>query len=604
MNFRIIKILIYKNLYLSADLVKQFTTSTKPTTMLKLILSRSMSAILILLMLFSVAGDANAKRIRANSIYVIPLKGTLVEYKEKSKFSDILPVLFGLKPKSSIGLNELLKNIKTASQNPNVKGIYLYGGELSGGYAAMKEIRDALLDFKKSGKFIVAYADTYTQSNYYLASVANKIMINPYGTLDMKGIASQTTFYKNAIDKVGIEMQVVKVGTFKSAVEPYIGTGMSDANREQVSVFLNSIWKNLSFEIATARETNTDSINKMADMYASLLPTEMLKTRELVDTLVYIDQTDSIVNSFVLTPKNKKLNKIGHTQFTSLNKKNKRDKNKIAIVYANGSIAKDGAINAAALIKICKGLEANPAVKAVVLRVNSPGGSAFESEKIWRAVGQLKLKKPVVVSMGNVAASGGYYISCNANRIFAQPTTITGSIGIFGLFPNMKGLNDKIGLTYDGVKTNKLSDAFSTNRPFTDEERALMQDNVNRGYELFVKRCADGRNKTVDEIKAIAEGRVWTGEDALKNGLVDELGGIDDAIHYAAKLAKVNTYQQVVAVLKAKNNTFGLISVEQKLEQKMLESNMGEYYQLFKDLNDIQNQDRIQARLLYDLEND
>ena len=206
--------------------------------------------------------------------------------------------------------------------------------------------------------------------------------------------------------------------------------------------------------------------------------------------------------------------------------------------------------------------------------------------------------------MGNVAASGGYYISCNANRIFAQPTTITGSIGIFGLFPNMKGLNDKIGLTYDGVKTNKLSDAFSTNRPFTDEERALMQKNVNRGYELFVKRCADGRNKTVDEIKAIAEGRVWTGEDALKNGLVDELGGIDDAIHYAAKLAKVNTYQQVVAVLKAKNNTFGLISVEQKLEQKMLESNMGEYYQLFKDLNDIQNQDRIQARLLYDLEND
>lgn len=565
--------------------------------MQKSILFRSVSFMLIMMLFFSI--EVSAKRIKDNSIYVIHLNGSLVEKKDKFKFSDMLPALIGLKPNITIGLNDVLKNIKTAAENPNVKGIYLYGGDLKVGYASLKEIRDALISFKNTDKFIVAYADTYSQKNYYLASVADKIMLNPYGSVDVKGLSSETTFYKNAIDKLGVEMQVVKVGTYKSAVEPYTNTEMSDANREQVKVFLNSIWNNLSTEIAQSRKLSSEKINQIADNYSALLPTQKLREMNLIDTLVYIDETDSIVNKFVADKK--KPNKIGHYEFTSLNRKSIKDKNKIAIIYADGSIATDGAINSKTVLKLCKELEANNSVKAVVLRVNSPGGSAFESEKIWRAITRLKMKKPVVVSMGNVAASGGYYISCNASRIFAQPTTVTGSIGIFGLFPNMKGINDKLGLSYDGVKTNKLSDAYSTNRAFTDEERMLMQDKINEGYELFVKRCADGRKKTTNEIKAIAEGRVWTGEDALKIGLIDELGGLNDAIKSAAELSEIETYQLVIPTLKSKNNSVSLISVEQKLEENILKNNLGDYYQLFKDMNEIESQDRIQARMLYDV---
>lgn len=543
---------------------------------------------------------ANAQNFRKNTVYYIPLKGTLVDYKEKAKFSDILPSLIGLKPKSSIGLNELLKNIETAAQHPNVKGIYLWGGELKGGFAAMEEVRKALLEFKKTGKFIIAYADKYTQSNYYLASVADKIMLNPYGTVDIKGLSSKTTFYKTAIDKLGVEMQVLRVGTFKSAVEPVLGTEMSDANRLQTSQFLGSIWSNVAGSMANERKLSKDSINIIADTYSSLLPTNDLHKLKLVDTLVYVDQTDSILKQIVQVANIKEIKKIAHTQFSSKNRGSKRDKNKIAIVYLNGSIGENDAINANNVRRICRSLETNSAVKAVVLRINSPGGSAFESEKIWRSIQQLKLKKPVVVSMGNVAASGGYYIACHATHIFAQPTTITGSIGIFGVFPNLKGLNDKAGLNYETVKTNKLSDAYGSHRAFNDEEHALMQANIERGYELFINRCAEGRNKTTEQIKAVAEGRVWTGEDALKHGLVDALGGLDQAIAYAAKEAKLLSYQKVVAIINARNKSLSLVSIEQKLEQKVMQNQLGDYYQLYKMLNDIESQDKIQARMLED----
>lgn len=561
---------------------------------------RSLKPLLITILLISFTANAFPRKIKPNSVYVIKLEGTLIERKEKDKFSDMLPALIGLKPKITIGLNHVLKNIKTASENPNFIGIYLYGGQLSAGYASIKEIRDALVKFKKSGKFIIAYADNYTQSNYYLASVADKIMLNPYGTVDIKGLSSQTTFYKKAIDKIGVEMQVVKVGTYKSAVEPYTNTEMSEANREQVLTFLQSIWNKLASEISESRKISTDSINRIADSYAALQTANTLKNNHLVDTLVYIDETDSIINSYVFGKF--KANKISHNEFSARNTAYVKNKNKIAIIYADGSIASDGGINAKTMTKICKDLETNNAVKAVVLRINSPGGSAFESEKIWRAITQLKKKKPVVVSMGNVAASGGYYIACNASKIFAQPTTITGSIGIFGLFPNLKGINDKIGLTYDGVKTNKLTDAYSTNRPFTDEERTLMQENINRGYELFVKRCAFGRKKSIDDIKTIAEGRVWSGEDALKVGLVDELGGLNDAIISAAKLSRTETFQPVIASIKSKNNSLSLVAIEHKLEENILKNKLGDYYKLFKELNDIEIQDRIQARLLFDID--
>lgn len=554
---------------------------------------------LIFIFLFSCSVNIFAKKIKPNSVYVINLQGTLIEHKERDKFSDMLPALLGMKPNYTIGLNHVLKNIHEAGKSPNIIGIYLYNGNLSAGYGMIKEIRNALVDFKKSGKFIVAYADNYTQSNYYLASVADKIMFNPYGTLDIKGLSTKTTFYKNAIDKLGIDMQVVKVGTFKSAVEPYTNTEMSEANRVQMTEFLNSIWKNLSSEMAVSRKITSDSINILANQYCGLQPNDKLRASHLIDTLVYVDETDSILNRYLAY--NQRHNKVGHNAFTEINRKSIKDKNKIAILYVDGAIGEsNNEVNAKSVSRICKELELNNAVKAVVVRVNSPGGSAFESEKIWRAFSKLKEKKPIIVSMGNYAASGGYYISCMANKILAQPTTITGSIGIFGVFPNMKGINDKIGLSYDGVKTNKMSDAFSTHRAFTDEERALLQENVNRGYELFVKRCADGRKKTIEEIKAIAQGRIWSGEDALKIGLVDELGGLYDAVKVAALSANINTYQLVVASTKSKSNKPGQISIEQKIEENILKNKLGDYYQLFKELNEIQQRDKIQARLLFD----
>lgn len=538
--------------------------------------------------------------IKNNSVYVIPLNGTLIEYKEdKSKWADFLPKLIGLKPAKTIGMNHLLKNIASAKNNPKIEGIFLQGGSLSAGYGELKELRDALIDFKKSGKFVLAYADNYTQSNYYLASVANKVLINPFGSVDLKGLASRTTYYKNVIDKLGIEMQIVKVGTYKSAVEPFTSTHMSDYNREQVSVFLNSIWNNICSEMATTRQLPVDSINALANAYAALLPTDQVRQRKLVDKLIYEDQTDSLLNSYMLN--GMKAVKLDHNYFNKKNRKSVKNQNKIAIIYADGDIGNKDGITASSMDKICRSVAANPAIKAVVLRVNSPGGSAFDSEKIWHSLSLIKAKKPLVVSMGNYAASGGYYISCNANKIIAEPTTITGSIGIFGMFPNLKGLNEKIGLSYDGVKTNKLSDAYGTDRPFTDEEREMMQANINRGYELYVKRCADGRHKSVDDIKQIAEGRVWTGEDALKIGLVDELGGLETALTEAAKLAHLNGYQTVVPILKSESGTPYLQSVEQKIETNLLQSKLGSYFDLFHEISNIRQNDPIQAKLMYDI---
>lgn len=579
-----------------------FTFKKNTNTFMKPCFSHSKTWMLaLLLMLFLVPQTALAKRIKPNTVYVISLKGSLIEYKDKNKFSDIIPVLMGFKPNVTLGMNHLIKNIRAARNNPNIIGIYLVGGTLKGGYGMFAEVRDALEDFRRSGKFIIAYADNYSQSNYYLASVANKIMLNPYGSVDLKGLASRSTFYKNMMDKAGVEMQVVKVGEYKSAVEPFSATAMSEKNREQVTEYLHSLWKNLSSEMAESRKLTTNAINANADEYTLMQAAGKLKTSHLVDTLVYADQTDSILNSYSLFP-GKKVAFTGHYNFTKKNRRSPRDRNKIAVVYANGEIGGSrGGIDADAMIRTCRALEKNPGIKAVVLRVNSPGGSAFDSEKIWRALSQLKAKKPLVVSMANYAASGGYYISCMADKIIAEPTTITGSIGIFGMFPNLKGLNEKLGLTYDGVKTNKLSDAFSTDRPFTDEERTLMQANVDRGYELFIKRCADGRKKSVDEIKLIAQGRVWTGEDALKTGLVDELGGLYDAINSAARLAKLPSYQ-VMAVVTKPGSSPVMKAIEAKVEEQLLSNTLGGYYNLFRELNNMQQQDRIQTRLLYDVD--
>ncbi|MEA4981855.1 MAG: signal peptide peptidase SppA, partial [Paludibacter sp.] len=506
--------------------MKQFLKFTLATIVG--ILLTSILGFLIMLGIFGAIAGAGDKptKLSPNSVYELELTGQLVDRSEDDPFSKALSEAFGRPETNVIGLDDVLSNIQKAKSDSNIVGIYLKGGILSGGFASMKEIRDALLDFKASGKFIVAYADTYAQTNYYLASVADKILLNPYGMVEFKGMSAELLFLKNTFDKLGIEMQVVRVGTYKSAVEPYINTKMSDANRLQITTYVTSIWNSMLTGISKSRQVPVDSLNAYADQMMLFQPTHKLTAYNLIDSLVYADEVDSIMKSY-----NKEYKIVKHNALIKAPDNQKFQKEKVAVIYAVGGIdGGDGeGIVSEDLVETIDKAAKDKSVKAVVLRVSSPGGSAYGSEQIWRALTNLKKKKPLIVSMGDYAASGGYYISCMADSIVAQPNTLTGSIGIFGLIPNIDGLNKKLGLSYDGVKTNKMSDAISVNRAFKPEEKALMQNYINSGYELFVKRCADGRKKTVEEIKSIAEGRVWTGEDALKIGLIDAIGGLDEA---------------------------------------------------------------------------
>lgn len=546
-----------------------------------------------------IAGSSEKKtELKANSIYQLDLSGVLVDRSDDNPFAAVLAEAMGQANQGQVGLDNVLANIKKAKADDKITGIYLKGGMLMGGFASIKEIRDALVDFKTSGKFVVSYADNYMQSNYYLASVADKVLINPEGMVELKGLSAEVPFFKNTLDKLGIEMQVVKVGTFKSAVEPYITTKMSDANREQVSVYLNSIWNTLKDEIAVSRNITAEKLNEYADEMMMFQPTLTSYQYALVDSLVYADEVDSILTTYV---KDYKI--VKHGAMTKVADKEKFEKDKVAVIYAVGAIddGASGGIQSDKLVETINEVAKDKNVKAVVFRVSSPGGSAYGSEQIWRALTKLKENKPLVVSMGDYAASGGYYIACMADVILAQPNTITGSIGIFGLIPNIAGLNNKLGLTYDGVKTNKLSDAISLNRAFSPDERNLMQNYVNRGYELFVKRCADGRGKTTDEIKAIAEGRVWTGEDALKIGLVDKIGGMDDAIAIAVEKAELTAYNLKEFPVKEDFATKLMKGLGDDIETRFVKAQLGEQYKIFREIKNIEKINGIQARLPYDL---
>ncbi|MDO9155039.1 MAG: signal peptide peptidase SppA [Paludibacter sp.] len=559
-----------------------------------------------ILLFFGIVGalsksDASVTTLKPNSVYELELKGTLTDRSEDNPYL-LLAEAFGQPEEKVIGLDDVLANISKAKNDVNIAGIYLKGGMLFGGFASFKEIRDALTDFKTSGKFIVAYADTYMQSNYYITSVADKVLINPEGLFEFKGLASEKVFFKNTLEKLGIQMQIVKVGTYKSAVEPFVNTKMSDANREQVTVYLNSMWSTILKQISTDRKIPIDKLNGFADEMMMFQPTEKALKYNLIDSLVYADQVDSILKSYIKV-KGEKVNLVKHSKMSKVHDQKKFEKNKLAVIYAVGGID-DGdnqGIVSEKLIETINEVAKDKMVKAVVFRVSSPGGSAYGSEQIWRALSNLKAKKPLIVSMGDYAASGGYYISCMADKIVAQPNTITGSIGIFGLIPDISGLNNKLGLTYDVVKTNKMSDGISVNRPFRAEERDLMQNYVNRGYELFVKRCADGRKKTTDEMKTIAEGRVWTGEDALRIGLVDELGGMNDAIKIAATQAKLTAYQVREYPEKEDFATKLMKSFGEEAETRFAKAYLGENYKLFIHIKNIEKMNGIQARLPFDL---
>ena len=575
-----------------------------------IILSSIVLFIIGMVTLFGIMAASDTETIvKKNSVMILDLNGTLVERTQEDPLG-ILSQLFN-DDSNTYGLDDILSSIKKAKENEDIKGIYLQANSLGTSYASLQEIRNALLDFKESGKFVIAYADSYTQGLYYLSSAADKVLLNPKGMIEWRGIASTPLFYKDLLQKIGVEMQIFKVGTYKSAVEPFIATEMSPANREQVTTFISSIWSQVTEGVSASRNIPVDSLKAYADRMLMFYPAEESVRCGLADTLVYRNDVRDYLKRLVDIDEDDNLSLLGLGDMINVRKNVPKDKsgNIIAVYYASGEITdypgsttSEEGIVGSKVIRDLRKLKDNDDVKAVVLRVNSPGGSAFASEQIWYAVKELKTKKPVIVSMGDYAASGGYYISCGADTIVAEPTTLTGSIGIFGMVPNVKELTDKIGLSYDVVKTNKYADFGNIMRPFSEGEKALLQMMVAEGYDTFITRCAEGRHTTKEAIEKIAEGRVWTGEAAKELGLVDELGGIDKALDIAVAKARVGGYT-IVSYPEKKDVLSSLLDTKPTnyVESQLLKSKLGEYYRQFGLLTNLKEQSMIQARVPFEL---
>lgn len=545
----------------------------------------------------SMSGSKEVK-ISDNSVFELKLEGRLVERHKNDVISSFAPEINS--SVSEIALDDIMASIDKATDNDNIKGIYLHIGNFSASTASIQEIYNGLERFKKTGRFIVAYADAYGNGTYYLSSIADKVYMNPSGILALTGINISTVFFKDLLSKIGVEMQIFKVGTFKSAVEPFTQTSMSEENRLQLTTFINSIWTEITKTIARNRGISDTEVNMYADSGLFLDDAQTAVHHKLIDSLVYGSDMKEIIEKRVgkdynsLTMKDMKL--------TTPNKE--YSKNRIAIVYAVGEIDgsnKNEGIDSEDISEDLLDIADNDKIKAVVLRINSPGGSAYGSEQIWKAISVVKSKKPIVVSMGDYAASGGYYIACNTDRIFAQPTTLTGSIGIFGIFPNIGGLTDKLGIKFDNVKTNKYSDFGATYRPMNTEERAILQRYINNGYELFTKRCAEGRNMNIDLLKAIAEGRIYSGTDAMRLGLVDEMGGLEEAIAFAAKKANISDYTikyypSVKSWIEQISDIFST-----SVEERIVKSRLGENYLIFRAIQKAQTTTGIRAMMPYEI---
>ena len=545
-----------------------------------------------------VASSESETIVMPNSVFTLELKGTVQERYQPSPVDQFFEDQI-----STYGLEDILNSIQKAKEDEQIKGIYLHTGALACSTASLQAIHRALADFKQSGKFLIAYADMYTQGGYYLASVADKVIVNPVGSLSWHGLASETMFLKDFLAKIGVKMQIFRVGTYKSAVEPMTNTEMSPANREQTQAFLESIWRSIVSDVAASRNISVDSLNLLADQNMDLRPAEDYVRCGLADTLMYKDEVLSYLKSLAGLTEEDNLQTLSLDEMTRVKSVTPKSKTRdvVAVYYAYGEIdngsSYDEGINSEKVAKDLRDLRKDKNVKAVVLRVNSPGGSAYGSEQIWREVTLLKAEKPVVVSMGDYAASGGYYISCAANKIVAEPTTLTGSIGIFGMMPDASELlTNKLGLHFDGVKTHKMADMGSMSRPFN-----AMQQMVNQGYALFTKRCAEGRNIPLEELCKIAEGRVWTGSMAKELKLVDELGGLDTAIQLAAELGKVKDYKLKSYPTKQDFLTELLNTHADRYIHSQLQETFGEYYQGFEWLRHVEQSDRLQARLPFNM---
>lgn len=579
-------------------------------TVTGIILSSIVLFFIGIMVIFGIVSSSDTETVvKKNSVMMLDLNGILVERTQES-LENVLSMLTG--DNSNVyGLDDILASIKKAKENENIKGIYIQASALGSPYASLQAIRNALTDFKESGKFIVAYSDGYTQGLYYLSSVADKVILNPKGMIEWRGIASAPIFYKDLLQKVGIEMQIFKVGTYKSAVEPFIATEMSPANRKQVTEFIGSIWGQVVSGVSDSRNISPDSLNAYADRMLMFYPAEESVKCGLADTLIYKNNVRDYLKQLANVDKDDRLPILGLDDMINVKKNVPKDKSGdiVAVYYASGEItdqsgsaASEDGIVGNKVIRDLRKLKDDKDVKAVVLRVNSPGGSAFASEQIWHAVKELKAEKPVIVSMGDYAASGGYYISCVADTIVAEPTTLTGSIGIFGMVPNVKELADKVGITYDVVKTNKFADFGNLMRPFNNDEKALMQMMITEGYDTFLTRCAEGRHMTKEAIGKIAEGRVWTGETAKKLGLVDELGGIDKALDIAVKKANLNGYT-VVSYPEKKDFLSTLLDTKPTnyVESQLMKSKLGDYYKDFSLLKNLSERSMIQARVPFEL---
>ena len=507
------------------------------------------------------------------------------------------------------GLNDILRNIERAKTDPNIKGIYMELSSIPTSTATLQEIRDKLIEFKESGKFLVTYGESYSQSAYYVASVADKIFINPEGALDLHGMASQITFYKHLFDKLDIEMQIVRGpnNRFKSAVEPYFLDKMSEANREQMDKLLGTVWGQILLGISQNRNISVEQLNHIADNLDTYFDANKALEYGLVDNLYYKDQVLEELKG--LTGSNKDINAIGNANYAKSFKDKNLSKNEVAVIYASGQIF-DGKGNeeqniySENLSKTIRKAREDENVKAVVLRVNSPGGSAVASAIIGRELDLTKQVKPVIVSMGNYAASGGYWISAKADYIFADPTTLTGSIGVFGTVPNLQGfLNDKVGLTFDVAKTNENADFGTLSQPLTEFQYGKLQEMVVKTYNDFTGRVAEGRGLTQTYVDSIGQGRVWAGADAIKIGLVDQLGDMEDAIAYAVQKAELGSDYKVTEWPKQKDfftRMMESMNESDKLDAAMKQK-MGVYYNYLQGLDNLQKNTGIQARLPFDM---
>lgn len=550
-----------------------------------------------------IASSSSTTKIEDNSVLVLKLDGSMTEQEEENMMNSLQGI-------SSLSFEGTMKAIKKAKNDDKVAGIYLEAGQFGADLAQAEEIEKALLDFRKSGKWIIAYGENYSTLGYYLASTANKIYLNKDGMIEWSGIGGEKVYYKNLLAKVGIKFVTTKVGKYKSAVEQLTADNISDADREQTQRYLDGWWNTILATVAKNRSLNKDSLNAYADRVITLEAPENMQKYKLVDGLIYNDQIADIVRKQLGIDKEDDINKLTVDDINADDTPVTGEH--IAVYYAYGDIVDkaspqsifqdDRQIVGNDMCKDLEDLAKDDDVKAVVIRVNSGGGSAYASEQIWHQISELKKVKPVVVSMSGAAASGGYYLSSNANWIVADPTTITGSIGIFGLFLDRSELyTKKLGINYAEVKTNRNSVFGASGHPFTPEQLSLLQNNVNRGYMLFKKRVAEGRKMTMEQVENIAQGRVWLGQDAIKLKLVDQLGGLDDAIAKAAKLAKMNDYETASypSPLSTWEQLLGSYVGGDDLLNGKMQAYLGEFYEPFKIINDAKHMDKVQARMPY-----